>query len=855
MGKKLIIVESPAKIKTLKKFLGPEYLFASSVGHIRDLPKKNLGIDIEKNFEPTYENLADKKEVIKQLVSLAKQSELVYLCPDPDREGEAIAWHISNILPKDVPVKRATFNAITKQAVNEGLSLSRDINYDLVNAQQARRVLDRLVGYKISPLLNRRIQRGKESAVSAGRVQSVSLKLVVDREKEIEAFIPVEYWNISAFLEGHEKGKPFEASLFAVDGKKVEKQQVEGKDVYLIPDEETASSIVERAKTGQFHVEKVERKEKKRNPVPPFITSTLQQEASRHYRFSSSRTMGIAQSLYEGVELNAGEQEGLITYMRTDSVRVAPEALDEAKNYILTHFGNDYLPQNERKFSAKGLAQDAHEAIRPTSVARTPESVKPYLSEEQFKLYSLIWKRFVASQMRSALFDTISADILSSNNLLFRATGSRQKFDGFLRIYEEFGDDDKTPEDEKKWLPNLDEGENLSLNDIASSQSFTKPPPRFTEASLVKELEKSGVGRPSTYVPIMNKIQSRDYTVKEGNRLKPTELGKLIAMMLEGNFELIMDVNFTAKMEDELEEVALGDKNWKEVIDAFWKVFDPLMIRAEKELYVPKIETEHKCPKCENGKLQKVWAKSKYFLGCSNYPDCDYRISIEEFEFDKSNYAEDFNWDQPCPKCGSEMKVRHGPYGAFLGCSKYPDCKGLVSIPKKGEVILKPEEMPNCPAVGCEGKIMSRRSRFGKIFYSCSEFPDCDVIVNDLDQLEEKYFDHPKTAYKKPEKKKRGRPAQKKGKKKAVSKEKKPRNYPVSTLSSELQAICGETELPRTQVMKKVWDYIKEKGLQDTANKRIINPDEALSKVFGTKEPTEMFQIAKLIGPHMSRKD
>lgn len=855
MGKKLIIVESPAKMKTLKKFLGPDYLFASSVGHIRDLPKKNIGIDVEHGFEPSYENLPDKKEVIKQLVSLAKQSELVYLCPDPDREGEAIAWHISNILPKGIPIKRVTFNAITRQAVQEGLAHSRDINYDLVNAQQARRLLDRLVGYMISPLLNRRIQRGRESAVSAGRVQSVALKLVVDREKEIEAFNPVEYWNLAAFFEGHEKGKPFEASLFSVEGKKVEKEVIEGKEVFLIPDEQTATDLVTRVKKDQFHVEKVERKEKKRNPVPPFITSTLQQEASRHYRFSSSRTMSIAQSLYEGVELGEGEQEGLITYMRTDSVRVEPEALKEASEYIRKHFGEDYLPQNQRKFAAKGLAQDAHEAIRPTSVMHTPESIKRYLDQDQYKLYSLIWKRFVASQMRSAVFDTISSDILSTSGLLFRATGSRQKFDGFLRIYEEFRDDDKLPEDEKKWLPNLDQGETLDLNDITSTQSFTKPPPRFSEASLVKELEKSGIGRPSTYSTIMNKIQSRDYTTKEGNRLKPTELGKLIAMMLEGNFEMIMDVNFTAKMEDELEEVAQGDKIWKEVIEEFWKVFDPLMKRAETELYVPKIETKHKCPKCEDGMLQKVWAKSKYFLGCSNYPDCDYRISIEEFEFDKSNYADDFDWDQKCPKCDAEMKVRHGPYGAFLGCTKYPECKGLVSIPKKGEEVINPEDMPKCPAIGCEGRIMARRSRFGKIFYSCSEFPDCDVIVNDLEQLPEKYHDHPKTAYKKPERKKRGRPPKKGAKKKAAPKEKKPRNYPVSDLSPDLQAICGESQLPRTQVMKKVWEYIKEKGLQDASNKRIIKPDASLGKVFGTNEPVEMFQIAKLIGPHMTRKD
>lgn len=744
-GKALIIVESPSKIKTLKKFLGGNFMFESSIGHIRDLPQKQFGIDIENNFEPSYTTMPDKKEVIEKLIKAAKQCDIVYLSPDPDREGEAIAWHISNILPKGTNIQRVSFNSITKDEVLRSIAHPRDIDISLVNAQQARRLLDRIVGYKISPILNRRMHRGKEKALSAGRVQSVALKLVVDREKEILAFIPVEYWNLAAILKNPAEERQFRANLYSVDGKKVEKEPVEGKEVMLIGNQQTAEQVLARMQDVPYIVQKIERKEKRRNPVPPFITSTLQQEASRHHGFSSSRTMSIAQSLYEGVELGSEGQEGLITYMRTDSVRIAPEAIQEVRQLIRNQYGAEFLPAEAKVYSSQKSAQEGHEAIRPANLAHSPESIQQYLTKDQFNLYRLIWRRFLASQMTPAVYDTVSADISAGKDIIVRATGSQLKFQGFLVVYEEKMDDEETS-DENKLLPNLQEGQQLDLLDLTSEQSFTRPPPRFTEASLVKELEKSGIGRPSTYASIMNKIQSREYTVKESGRLKPTELGCVIAQMLETSFQLIMNVGFTAAMEDDLELVAESKKDWKKLVADFWSQFAPTLEIAEKEAFVPKITTEIDCPTC-GAKLQKIWYRNKYFYGCSRYPECTYRAAIEEMDFNKDDYASDFNWEQPCPKCGKEMKLRHGRFGAFLGCSDYPNCKGIVNIPKKGETAISNENMPSCPAVGCDGKVTARKSRFGKTFYSCSNFPDCDVIVNDLSQLEEKYQDHPKTAY------------------------------------------------------------------------------------------------------------
>ena len=834
MKKALIIVESPAKVKTLRKFLGDDYLFESSVGHIRDLPSKGFGIDVENDFEPVYETLAEKKDVIKDLVKASKKAEMVYLCPDPDREGEAIAWHISEILPKGTKFQRATFFSITKKEVERALSEPTDINYSLVDAQQARRLLDRIVGYKISPILARRVQGGRRSdgSLSAGRVQSIALKLVVDREKEIEAFKPLEYWVLTAQLR---KGDaPLSATLFSIDGEKVEKESV--------PNEARALELKSRLEKGSYSVEKVERKEKKRHPVAPFITSTMQQEASRHYGFSAARTMNIAQGLYEGIDMGKEGTEGLITYMRTDSIRSAPEAVMALRDLIKAKYGDEYLPKSPRMFKSKKSAQDAHEAIRPTNLDHPPEKIKSYLTIEQFKLYSLIWKRFVSSQMASAIYDTVSADI-ACDGLTLRATGSVIKFPGFLKLYQEKKEEEEK-EDDEKLLPHIDEGDKLDLKEVAADQKFTKPPPRYSEASLVRELEKCGVGRPSTYAAIMQKIQRREYTVKESGRLKPTELGQVCAMMLEQNFPIVMNIDFTAHMEDDLEEIAEGKREWKELVRTFWKDFIPVVEKAEEEAFVPRIDTQTPCPKC--GKhLQKIWSRSKYFYGCSGYPDCDYSAPIEELTFDKSEYDPNFDWEQPCPICEGEMKVRHGRYGAFMGCLKYPECKGTVNIPKKGETDLPQGELPACPAKGCDGKMTMRRSRYGKIFFSCTTFPDCDVIVNKLDDLHEKYPDHPKTAYVRKTRKK----AAPKKKKKAAPK--KPRKVSKRALSPEMANLLGEKEMTRGDVLKGIWAYIKANNLQDENNKRIIVPDDKLAALFGSPEPIDMFKLAGIVSKHL----
>ncbi|MES2199411.1 MAG: type I DNA topoisomerase [Chlamydiota bacterium] len=860
MAKKLIIVESPTKIKTLKKILSQDFSFESSLGHIRDLPKKGFGIDVENDFEPEYVTMPDKKEVIDNLKKAAKAVDIVYLSPDPDREGEAIAWHIASILPKDVKIQRVTFNEITKDAVLEALKHPREIDMPLVNAQQARRLLDRIVGYKISPILMRRVQGTRDGGLSAGRVQSVALKMVVDREKEIDAFIPVEYWNVGVFLKTDPKEKPFQANLYSVDGKKIEKELVPNKSCMTLSNEKVAKEVVERLKKAPYTVLSVERKEKRRNPSPPFITSTLQQEASRHFGFSASRTMGIAQGLYEGVDLGKEGTEGLITYMRTDSVRLSSEAIEGARKYILQSYGKEFLPTEGRQFSAKKNAQDAHEAIRPTAVHHSPESIRSFLTDDQYKLYSLIWKRLVASQMTPAVYDTVSCDIEAKEGMIVRATGSTLKFQGFLIVYEEKVDRDSTEEsskEEEKMLPNLTENASLFLADVSADQSFTRPPPRFTEASLIKELEKSGIGRPSTYTAIMNKIQSRDYTIKEKGSLKPTELGKIIAQMLEDNFKMIMDIGFTASMENELEHVGENTKDWKELLKEFWKDFSPLIATAEKEAFVPKLSTDKSCPDC-GLPLQKIWAKNKYFYGCSNYPTCSYTAALESLEFNKEDYDPNFDWDQKCSKCGKEMKLRFGKYGAFLGCTGYPDCRGIVNIAKAGEEA--PAEPTDCPATGCDGKIHPRRSRFGKIFFSCSNYPDCDVIGNSLDEMESKYQDHPKTAYvsKKSSSKKASakktsskKASSKKTSSKKVSAEKTTRKQKTHTLSPALMAIVGVEPLSRPEIVKKLWDYIKAHECQDPKNKRLIRPDAALEKVFGSKDSVDMMKLAGMISSHI----
>ncbi len=845
MKKNLVIVESPTKIKTLKKFLPSSFDIQSSVGHIIDLPKKGFGIDVEKDFEPTYSVLPDKKDVVSNLKKCAKSVETIYLAPDPDREGEAIAWHIASIFPKGAKIKRISFNEITKEAVVNSLKSPREIDTALVNAQQARRLLDRIVGYKISPILQRRVQRGRDGFLSAGRVQSVALKLVVDREKEIDAFIPVEYWQISALLLSESKSS-FGSYLHSIDGKKVEKEPKNPKST-SIPNKETAQKICKTLESSTFQVKKVVSKEKKRHPVPPFITSTLQQEASRHYGFSAIRTMRTAQSLYEGMDLGEMGSEGLITYMRTDSVRIAPEAIAQGRSYVENHYGKKFLPSQGKQYQTKSGAQDAHECIRPTYIQNAPEKVRQYLSPDQFKLYLLIWRRFLASQMNPAIYDTVTCDIETDSNMLFRSTGSIIKFQGFLVLYQEMKDNDETESVMQEGiLPPLKEGQVLDLEKIESKQSFTKPPARYTEATLVKALEKSGIGRPSTYASIMSKIQGREYTTKEKLSLKPTELGKVACQMLVDNFKLIMNIDFTSKMENDLDGIAENKINWKDYLKEFWKDFIPLVELAEKEAFVPKIPTDLKCPDC-GSILNKVWSRNKYFYGCSNYPDCNYTSSVEAYDFNKDDYAENFNWDQPCPKCSGKMIVRHGRFGTFLGCESYPKCRGIVNVPKKGEAL--PEELPDCPAVGCPGKVAMKRSRFGKVFYACSTYPDCDVIANSIDQLLEKYANHTRT--KAPERKKKASTKKTATKKDSKKKTKKKAPQKKCPLSKELIAIVSESELSRPEVVKKTWDYIKKHNLQDPKDKKLIVPDEKLSKVFGSKEPVKMTQLLGKLSKHI----
>lgn len=853
MKKSLIIVESPAKIKTLKKFLGSNFIFVSSFGHVIDLPQKEFGIDIEHDFEPQYTILPDKQEVINNIEKAAKQCDTIYLSPDPDREGEAIAWHIACRLPQDKNIKRVSFNAITKQAVTAALKEPRTLDMNLVDAQQARRLLDRIVGYKISPILSRKLQQ--RSGISAGRVQSVALKLVVDREYEIEQFIPQEYWNIKVLLQDSETAQEFFASLYSVDGLKWEKNPVENKKHLLIDSKEKADVILRRLEKGTYGIDKVEAKEKKRNPCPPFITSTLQQEASRHFRYSSSKTMGIAQSLYEGIDFPYEDVSGLITYMRTDSVRVEPEAIAAARSYVQEVYGKDFIPEKPNVYTGKKSAQDAHEAIRPTDARVTPDKIKRFVSNEQFNLYELIWRRFIASQMSAAIYDTVSVTIHTNDDIVLKTTGSVLKFKGFLAVYEEKYDDDI--EEVSMTLPALCEGTKVDLKKTIGEQAFTKPPPRFTEASLVKELEKSGIGRPSTYATIMNKIQSREYTIKEQLRLKPTELGKVIAQFLENNFSNIMNIGFTAHMENELELIADGKKVWKTLIRDFWTDFIPIVESAEKEAFIPKIQTNIPCPSCKTGRLQKIWSKIGYFYGCSGYPDCSYKASEEEINFDKNDYNPDTDWNAPCPVCKGLMKIRFGRYGTFLGCLDYPKCKGTITLMKKDQVADDYTPI-DCPATGCTGKILKKKSRFNKTFFSCSDFPECDVIGNTIEELTDKYKDRSKTPY---EKKKTGvKTKSTKTKKKTdvktkSTKTKKKTSSPQSSgnlkkPSHHLAAIIGPEPVSQPEARKKLWDYIKKHNLQDPKDRRNIMPDDNLAKITGS-EIVRMTQLPKILSSNL----
>jgi DNA topoisomerase I len=704
LAKKLVIVESPAKARTLMKFLGKGFDVKACGGHIRDLPKKSIGVKIDKDFAPTYKIIKGKEKGIKELKAAAAKAEMIFLAPDPDREGEAIAWHLKYLLGKEGKTKRIEFHEITKDAVTNAVNNPREIDLPRVNAQQARRILDRIVGYKLSPLLWKKVRKG----LSAGRVQSVAVRLICEREAAIKAFKFQEYWDIIANLSNDEKSE-FTAKLIAKDNEPLGVRPKEkGK---IISSEAEAKKIIQELDGAQYKISKINRKEQKRNAAPPFITSTLQQEASRKLGFSAKKTMVIAQKLYEGVDLQGEGRVGLITYMRTDSVRIANEAENEVRKYIGETFGKEFLPENPLRYKKKKQAQDAHEAIRPTSSFRHPDKVKEGLEPDGLKLYDLIWKRFIACQMNPAVFDQTSIDIMA-NDYKFRATGSVLKFEGFIKVYLEDEDDDGEEKEKVGTLPLLEEGLILNLLAIKPGQHFTQPPPRFTEASLVKELEKKGIGRPSTYAPIISTIQDRGYIEKEGKALKPIEIGETVNRLLVKHFPKILDYEFTAHLEDNLDDIVASKKDWVEVLKEFYGPFAEALAEADVKMEKVKkeIKTDELCPDC--GK-PLVIRQGRYgdFIACSTYPKCKFTKNIKEEEIPEGS--------EKCDKCGKPMALKHSRYGTFLACTGYPECKTIKSVLKKIGA--------NCPK--CGGEIVERRTRRRKIFYGCANYPKCDYAT------------------------------------------------------------------------------------------------------------------------------
>ena len=651
----LVIVESPHKAKTIGKFLGKDYVVVASAGHVRDLPKSKLGVDVENGFQPQYENKKDKANLIKELKKDAKKADVVYLATDPDREGEAISWHLAYILGiKDTEPVRVTFSEITKSGVETGMKNPRTLDMDLINAQQARRILDRIVGYKLSPFLWKKVRKG----LSAGRVQSVAVKLIVDREKEIEQFDPQEYWTIDAKLLSASSKKAFPAKLTEVDGEKFKPSTKEETD-----------KILARLENGEFIIDKIKNSSRKKTPAPPFTTSTLQQEASRKLSFNSRRTMKAAQELYEGVEVEGMGAVGLITYMRTDSLRVSDEAKAAAAKLIEETYGKDYLPAKPRVYKSKSNAQDAHEAIRPSIITVTPAMAKPTLTSDQYKLYKLIWERFMASQMENAVLDTKSVDIIC-NGCLFKANGYTVKFDGFTALYEESKD---TDDDEGGALPKLTAGEKLKVKELSGNQHFTQPPPRYTEASLIKAFEENGIGRPSTYAPTIATILDRHYVEREAKQLKPTTLGIAITELMADHFEQIVDTKFTAKMESNLDKIEEGSADWVAILQKFYGDFDKMLGKAETDM---------------EGKRVKI---------------------------------PDEPTDVICEHCGKNMVIKIGPYGKFLGCSGFPECKNTKRIVN--------EASGTCP--NCGGKMLSKKSKKGKPFFGCENYKDCNYMTWD----------------------------------------------------------------------------------------------------------------------------
>ncbi len=730
MAKSLVIVESPAKAKTINKFLGRNYVVKASMGHVRDLPVKTLAVDVKHDFAPKFEVVRGREKVLGDIKKTAKISAAIYLAADPDREGEAICWHLAEELKRlRKPIHRVMFNEITKRAVQEAFTHPGHIDPRKVDAQQARRILDRLVGYQISPLLWEKVRRG----ISAGRVQSVALRLVVDREKEIRAFVPEEYWTITAQLSRQDGiGPDFPARLARVNGEKAS-----------IPSQEEADRILEELAPlrGGFRVASVVRKEKRRNPVPPFTTSKLQQEAARKLRFPARKTMQVAQQLYEGIEVGDEGAVGLITYMRTDSTRISPDAQTEARKFIAQRYGAPFLPEKPPKYRSGKGAQEAHEAIRPTSVLREPGQVASFLTREQLALYTLIWNRFVASQMRPALFDTTTADIVAGR-YTFRASGQHMTFPGFMQVYVEGRDEPVRGEsvkggetesegDEERSLPPLEESLVLHCRDLTPEQHFTQPPPRYNEATLVKELEERGIGRPSTYAAILSVIQNRDYVAKEAGKFRPTELGEIVVDLLVESFPRILDPGFTAQMETKLDEIEEGKADWLEAMHRFYDAFARWLERAKQKMRNIKAmeePTDQVCEKCGRPMVIK-WGRFGKFLACSGYPECKNTKELPgngngERAAGENGRGEAVTEGQSCENCGKPMVMKRGRFGPFLACSGYPECRTVVRI---GKAAFPPPEPTDQACDKCGAPMVIRTGRFGR-FLSCSTYPTCKNI-------------------------------------------------------------------------------------------------------------------------------
>ncbi len=743
MEKDLVIVESPSKARAIQSYLGPQYKIMASVGHVKDLPEKRLGVDIKKGFRPEYEVIKGKEKVLKELKLAGEKARNIYLASDPDREGEAIAWHIAEELDGKKNIYRVLFNEITKKVVEEAIKNPTTLDRARYESQQARRILDRLVGYMISPLLWEKVK----GAPSAGRVQSVALRMICDREREIYSFKSEEYWSLTALLEKEASGQ-FEAKLHKFKGSKLTR-----------PDSELIEEAFENAKDKDFRVVSVESKKVKKSPPPPFITSTLQQEAHRKLGFSPKKTMTLAQQLYEGIDLGEKGIVGLITYMRTDSTRIASEAVSLARDLIGSLFGKEYLPTRPPTYKQKGITQDAHEAIRPTHLEFSPDLLEPYLTKDQTRLYSLIYKRFLASQMSSAVFNQTVVDI-EAGDCVFRATGSVMLFDGFMTLYKE------AQEEEEKILPQLFQGDLLKVLELRKSQHFTQPPSRYTEATLIKALEENGIGRPSTYATIVSNIMERGYVVKEKKFLRPTEIGLMVSDLLVRSFPNIMDLKFTANMEQELDKIENGEIHWVKVVEEFFKAFSKDLKKAQKDMKA-EIPTEVSCPKCGANMVIKS-GKNGLFLSCSNYPQCKETANFTRDEQGKIilDNLQDETSQETCPACGKNMVIKKGPFGRFLACSGYPLCKITRPIKSPGEQeVLANKKCPKCgkslvirtnqkrrqrylacegypacdhtepldtgipcPKEGCDGKVVERRSKKGKRFYSCSNYPHCDFI-------------------------------------------------------------------------------------------------------------------------------